>query len=197
MIIATLTVAVAGFTGGCGSEETPAEPTTSASADATSGGASESSTPSIPSDWKVASVGLAQLQVPPDWALSSHADQAQTMRAPKDSIGLSPGAGNILADPHAGDGDDESAVDALADLREEALAKDLKNLKRLPNETINGSIFYHFQGEDDHTWQDHYGTVLPGGDDRVTVSWDFNKTDIDRKGAEALIAQVMRTYKVL
>ncbi len=103
----------------------------------------------------------------------------------------------MLAGPHAGEGEDEDAVDALADLREEALAKDLKNLKRLPNETINGSIFYHFQGENEHTWQDHYGTVLPGGDDRVTMSWDFNKADIDRKGAEALIAQIMPTYKVL
>lgn len=129
--------------------------------------------------------------------MAAHADQAQTMRAPKDSIGISPGAGNILAGPHAGEGDGESAVNALAVLREDALAKDLKDLKRLPNETINGSTFYHFQGEDDHTWQDHYGTVLPGGDDRVTISWDFNKADIDRKGAAALIAQIMPTYKVL
>ena len=110
---------------------------------------------------------------------------------------MSPGFGTLSSAPNAGGGEGEGVVDEWAELREESLAKDLTNLKRLPNETINGSVFYHFQGEDEHTWQDHYGTVAAGGADRITVTWDFNKADIDRKGAEALIAQIMPTYKVL
>ncbi|NGN92361.1 hypothetical protein G5C66_06345 [Nocardioides sp. KC13] len=125
------------------------------------------------------------------------ADQQQTMRAPKDSIGLSPGSGNIQAGPNAGGGEGESAVEEWAKLSEKTLADDVQNLKRLPNETINGSVFYHFQGEGEGFWQDHYGTVTPNGDDRVTITWHFNQTDIDRKGAETLIAQIMPTYKVL
>ncbi|MER6940818.1 hypothetical protein ABTX24_12025 [Nocardioides sp. NPDC127514] len=145
----------------------------------------------------MASAGPAQLQVPPDWTLNSVADQQQTMQAPKDSIGLSPGSGNIQAGPNAGGGEGESAVEEWAKLSENTLADDVQNLKRLPNETINGSVFYHFQGEGEGFWQDHYGTVTPDGGDRVTITWNFNQTDIDRKGAEALIAQIMPTYKVL
>ncbi|MFE6646562.1 hypothetical protein ACFVJS_08380 [Nocardioides sp. NPDC057772] len=151
----------------------------------------------VPSDWQVATVGPAQLQIPPDWTLESIADQQQTMRAPKDSIGLSPGFGNILADPNAGGGEGEGAVDEWAKLTENALIDDVQNLKRLPNVTINGEVFYHFQGEGEGFWQDHYGTVVPGGEDRVTITWRFNQADIDRKGADALIAQIMPTYKVL
>lgn len=119
------------------------------------------------------------------------------MRAPEDAIGISPGAAILQGGVHAGEGDDEAAVDALAALEEKALADDVQNLKRLPNETINGSTFYHFQGDTGHEWEDHYGTVVPGGDHSVTVTWRFTKSDIDRKGAEALIAQIMPTYKVL
>lgn len=197
--LAALALAVAGAAVGCGSEAPTPDPTKGPSASENPGGTtgSESDGPAVPSDWKVASADVAQLQVPPDWTVTSNADQTQTMRAPKDSIGVSPGSGNIVAGPHAGDGDGESAVNALADLRQDELARDLKNLKRLPNETINGSIFYHFQGEDEYTWQDHYGTVVPGGDDRVSMSWDFNKSDIDRKGADTLIEPIMATYEVL
>lgn len=192
--VAALTLTIAIFAGGCSPEEdlSTKEPKSGSTASP-----SESREPSASSGWKTASVKLAQIQVPSEWTISSSADQTQIVRAPKDSIGLSPGSGKIVAGPHAGDGDDESAVNALAELREVALANDLQNLKRLPNEAINGSIFYHFRGEDEHTWQDHFGTVLPGGDDRVTISWDFTKADIDRKGAEALIAQIMPTYKPL
>lgn len=117
------------------------------------------------------------------------------MRAPEDAIGISPGAAIFQGGVHAGEGDGEAAVDALAALEEKALADDVQNLKRLPNETINGSTFYHFQGDTGHEWEDHYGTVVPGGDHSVTVTWRFTKSDIDRKGAEALIAEIMPTYK--
>lgn len=181
---------------GCGSDEPDADPTEPA-VTGTPSAPDSSNGSEVPSDWQVAAVGPAQLQIPPDWTLESIADQQQTMRAPKDSIGLSPGFGNILADPNAGGGEGEGAVDEWAKLTESALADDVQNLKRLPNETINGAVFYHFQGEGEGFWQDHYGTVVPGGDDRITITWRFNQTDIDRKGAEALIAQIMPTYEVL
>lgn len=182
---------------GCGSEEPDADPTEPAGTSAPSSPDPNAEGSDVPSDWQAASAGPAQLQVPPDWTLDSMANQQQTMRAPKDSIGLSPGSGNIQAGPNAGGGEGESAVEEWAKISEHTLADDVQNLKRLPNETINGSVFYHFQGEGEGFWQDHYGTVTPDGDDRVTVTWHFNQTDVDRNGAEALIAQIMPTYKVL
>lgn len=198
--VAAVTLCLALATAACGAENGPdTDPTTgkssdTAQADPTAGGSTE---PDVPADWQVASVDVAQLQIPPDWALSSNADQAQTMSAPKDEIGIVPGSGNILAGPNPVDGDSAEHVDELGDLREESLAKELKSIKRLPNETINGSVFFHIQGDDGNNWRDAYGTITPGGGDRVTITWDFNKTDIDRKGADELIAQVMATYKPL
>jgi hypothetical protein len=91
----------------------------------------------------------------------------------------------------------EEELEELAKLHEKELSKDLTNLKRLSNETINGALFFHFQGETENKWQDVYGTLAPEAADQVTVTWDFNKSDIDRTGAEELIAQIMPTYKVL
>lgn len=182
---------------GCGSDEPSSDPDESVTASSSASTGAGAEEPEIPSNWQVASVDVAQLQVPPDWTLSSTRDASQTMAAPKDSIGLSPGSGNILADPNPGGGEGEDAVDEWADLREKSLSGDLKNLERLPNERINGSVFYHFRGEGDGTWEDHYGAVVPGGDRRITITWRFNQADIDRKGAEALIAEIMPTYQVL
>ncbi|NGN92362.1 hypothetical protein G5C66_06350 [Nocardioides sp. KC13] len=196
--IAALALITVTALAGCGDDAPTADPTASASASGPNGTeSSESSAPDVPANWQVASVEVAQLQVPPTWRLSSSGDLSLTARAPEDAIGISPGAATFQGGVHSGNGDDEAAVDALATLEEKTLANDVQDLKRLPNETINGSIFYHFQGDNGREWEDHYGTVVPAGEHRVAVTWRFTKADIDRKGAEALIGQIMPTYQVL
>lgn len=185
----------------CGSEVSPgADPTASASADATSetSASPSSNAPSVPADWQVASADIAQLQVPPDWVLKSYRKQDQIMRAPKNDIGLSPGAGEIMAGAYGADGDLNEAIEGLAKLLHDQLKDDssLTKLERLPDETINGTLFFHFRAETEYTWEDHYGTLAPTRE-QVTVTWEFNKSDIDRNGAEALIAPIMATYEVL
>jgi hypothetical protein len=153
----------------------------------------------VPDGWKPASAEVAQLHVPQNWELDSYADQAQTMIAPKNKFGLSPGSGEIMAGAYGADGDINEAVEGLAKLLHDQLKADssLTKLERLPDETISGTRFYHFRAETEFTWQDHYGTVASTTRDQVTVTWEFNKADIDRKGAEALIAPIMVTYEVL
>lgn len=154
---------------------------------------------SVPADWEAASVEIAQLHAPADWSVQTGGKQILTLRAPKNEIGLSPGAGHMSADVYSTEGEVTAALDELAGLRGKTLEDDssLTGLKRLPNETINGSPFYHFRAESEFTWEDHYGTLVPDADRQVTVVWSFNKSDIDRKGADALIAPIMATYEVL
>lgn len=197
--IAALATSLGLTLSGCGSSEGSSRaPTTTPSTSAGSANPRPSA-PSVPADWQIASVDVAQLQVPPDWVLSSNRKQSQTMRAPKSSVGLSPGSGGLMADAYGADGNLEDAVGGLAKLVHDQLKRDssLTKLERLPDETINGTPFYHFRAETEFTWQDHYGTVAPTTRDQVTVTWEFNKSDIDRKGAEALIDPIMATYEVL
>ena len=196
--IAALTLTMSTAVAGCGSDNPPTEdPTSSASAsDGTGATSSASSGPDVPANWQAASVEAAQLHVPPDWTLSSSADLSQTMRAPDDAIGISPGAGNIQANVYSTDVT-EADLEELAELTEKDLKDDFTNLKRLPNESINGQAFFHFRGYDDQIWYDEYVSLEPDGHYQISVIWRFNKTDIDRKGAEALIAEIMPTYEVL
>ena len=193
--LATLALTLALTAVGCGSDDNPSAPgaTSSAAGTATP---SESDESDVPSDWRTASVGAAQLQVPSDWTVRSDGDDSQSLRAPNDEIGISPGFGNIQANVYRTKGT-EKELEELAKLHERDLSKELTDLERLPNETINGALFFHFRGETDNKWQDVYGTLAPKAADQVTVTWDFNKSDIDRKGAEALISRIMPTYKVL
>lgn len=153
----------------------------------------------MPDGWKAASAKVAQLHVPPNWELDSYADQAQTMIAPENEVGLSPGSGEIMVGVYGADENLEEAIEGLAKLVHDQLKRDssLTNLERLPDETINGTLFFHFRAETEYTWQDHYGTVVSTTRDQVTVTWQFNKSDIDRKDAEALFAPIMATYEVL
>lgn len=200
--IAALATSLSIVLAGCGSDEGPAtDPTKSTSANSTSEASPgpSPSDPTVPADWQVASVDVAQLQVPSDWTLNSNRKQSQTMRAPKNSVGLSPGSGGLMADAYGADGDLKEAVEGLAKLVHGQLKEDssLTKIERLPDETINGTSFYHFRAETEFTWQDHYGTVASTTRDQVTVTWEFNKSDIDRKGAETLITPIMATYKTL
>lgn len=120
------------------------------------------------------------------------------MVAPEDDLGYSPGFGNLLSSNLGGGGDVASNVETIAGYEKDRLTSDdTTNLKRLPNVTINGALFYHFQYEKDRTWNDSYATVTEDGQQQITVNWDFNKSDIDRKGADALIAKVLPTFKLL
>jgi hypothetical protein len=195
--IAALAAALGLTLAGCGTSEDPdARPTSESSAPQSSPSPTGAS---VPEGWKAASAEIAQLHVPPTWELDSFRDQAQTMIAPKNEVGLSPGSGEIMADVYSTEGEIKAALDELAGLRGEALKKDssITTLEKLPNETINGSLFYHFRAESEFTWEDHYGTLVPDAGRQVTVVWSFNKSDIDRKGAEALSAPIMATYEVL
>lgn len=197
--VAALATALGVTLAGCGTGEGPVAKPTSNATDNTAESSPSPTGPTVPEDWKAASAKVAQLHVPPDWKLESYADQAQTMIAPKNKVGLSPGSGEVMAGVYGADGDAKESVEGLAKLLNDQLKADssLTKLERLPDETINGTRFYHFRAETDFDWQDHYGTVTPTARDQVTVTWKFNKSDIDRKGAEALIAPIMATYEVL
>jgi hypothetical protein len=199
LAIATLATALGITLTGCGTGESPDTKPTSNPTNTTAESSPSPTAPTAPADWKPASAEVAQLHVPPNWELDSFRDQAQTMIAPKNKVGLSPGSGEIMADVYSTEGDAEAALNELAGLRGKALKKDTSftTLKQLPNETINGSRFYHFRAETEYTWEDHYGTLALDAGMQVTVVWKFNKSDIDRKGAEALIAPIMATYEVL
>jgi gamma-glutamylcyclotransferase (GGCT)/AIG2-like uncharacterized protein YtfP len=197
--VATLATALGITLAGCGAGEGPDTGPTANPTTATAESSPSPTGPTVPDGWKAASAEIAQLHVPPAWKLDSYADQAQTMIAPKNKVGLSPGSGEIMADVYSTDGKVEAALDELAGLRGKALKKDTSftALKQLPNETINGSLFYHFRAETKFTWEDHYGTLVPDAGMQVTVVWSFNKSDIDRQGAEALSAPIMATYETL
>jgi hypothetical protein len=195
--IAILATALSLALVGCGTDGPEGKPTTS---EGNTAEASPSPTgPTVPSGWKAASAKVAQLHVPPTWELDSYGDESQAMIAPKNSVGLSPGSGEISTGVYSTDGDVEDVLNELAGLRGRTLKKDTSftALKQLPNETINGSPFYHFRAETEYTWEDHYGALVPDAVRQVNVVWSFNKSDIDRKGAEALIAPIMATYEVL
>lgn len=195
--VATLATTLGITLTGCGASEGPgAKPTSESSASESSPSPTGST---APEGWKAASVEIAQFHTPADWVIESGGKQILSLVAPKNEIGLSPGAGHVSADVYSTDGEIQAELDGLAKLAHDQFKADssLIKLERLPNETINGSLFYHFRAESEFTWEDHYATLVPDAGMQVAVTWKFNKSDIDRKGAEALIAPIMATYEVL
>ncbi|MEU0313446.1 hypothetical protein [Nocardioides sp. NPDC006273] len=195
--IATLATAISVVLAACGTDEEPeAKPTSETSAAEASPGAAG---PSVPAGWRAASVEIAQFHVPADWAIEPGGKQILSLVAPENEIGLSPGAGHVSADVYTTDDEIQAELDGLAKLAHEQFKADssLTKLERLPNETINGSLFYHFRAESEFTWEDHYATLVPDAGMQVAVTWKFNKSDIDHKGADALIEPIMATYEVL
>ncbi|MFE7224808.1 hypothetical protein ACFU7D_08505 [Nocardioides sp. NPDC057577] len=191
ILTTTLTGTSCASSAGSGTES-PSAPNGSATA-------SESPTsPSVPSDWQEVSVDAAQLHVPPDWTVEPGGAETVSMVAPKDDLGYSPGFGNLLASNLGGGGDVATNVETIAGYEKDRLTTGgAAHLKRLPDATFNGALFYHFQYEKDRTWNDSYATVTEDGQQQITINWDFNKSDIDRKGADALIAKVMPTFELL
>jgi hypothetical protein len=181
-----LSVALAGAgcasSGGGNSPETDEpKPTPSASP----------SEPSVPADWTVASIEEAQVQIPPGWTAEQAGKWTVSLVAPKDDLGSSAGFGTFLSGA-LGPGDLEKAAEYEKDILVEDGAE---NLKRLPDVTVDGSVFYHFQYETGRTWNDSYGTK--DGEKLIEINWDFSKTSLDRKEADALVAKVLPTFKLL
>lgn len=193
---ATLAAALSLVLAGCGSDGPEAKPTSEAS---TATSSPSPTGPTVPSGWKAASVDIAQLHAPAKWTIEPGGKQILSLVAPKNEIGLSPGSGILSVGVFSTDGEVEAELERFAGLSHDQFKADssLTKLQRLPNESINGSLFYHFRAETEYTWEDHYGTLVPDAVRQVTVTWKFNKSDIDRKGAEALIAPIMATYEVL
>lgn len=122
-----------------------------------------------------------------------------TLGAPKSKVGISPGAGNFGSDAYIGDESVKVMVEKLAK-HENNLMKnvlELDKVQRFDDVTINGTLFYHFRAESEFEWIDEYGTVTPDGSRQVSFAWSFNKSSIGRKKAEALINEVMPTFKLL
>ncbi len=182
-----LSVALAGAScassGGSGNSPETTDPKTTPSASP-----SESS---VPADWKVAAIEEAQVQIPPDWTTEQAGKWTVSLVAPKDDLGSSAGFGTFLSGA-LGPGDLEKAAEYEKDILVEDGAE---NLKRLPDVTVDGSVFYHFQYETGRTWNDSYGTK--DGEKLIEINWDLSKTSLDRKEADALIAKVLPTFQLL
>lgn len=150
----------------------------------------------MPSDWQtVALEDVAEISVPPDWTVKSSTDALDTLSAPKDAVGFPPGSATVGVGNLAG-GDQAEQLEWVAKHAKENDYAGYANLKRLPNEVINGTAFYRFQYESDAYWFDAYGTVTPDGEYNIVFEWQFDKT-ITRKQAEAIWSPVMPTFKML
>lgn len=71
----------------------------------------------------------------------------------------------------------------------------LAKIKRLPDVTLGGVVFYHVQAQSKGNWYDMFGTVRNGY--LVHVLWTMMREIIDRADATKLINQVMTTFKPL
>lgn len=181
-----LTAALAGT--GCTSSGGSTSPGTDEPKPTPSASPSESS---VPADWKVAAIEEAQVQIPPDWTTEQAGKWTVSLVAPKDDLGSSAGFGTFLSGA-LGPGDLEKAAEYEKDILVEDGAE---NLKRLPDVTVDGSVFYHFQYETGRTWNDSYGTK--DGEKLIEINWDLSKTSLDRNDADALIAKVLPTFQLL
>lgn len=195
LAFAALALTTALIMSACSSSNTPAEdPTASASASASP--ATESSAPTVPSDWQtVALREVAALSVPSDWAVKSLNSSQHTLQAPLDATGFPPATGIASAGNLAG-GDPEGELESAAKWSMENDYSGYSNLKRLPNEIVNGTNFYRLQFESEATWFDVYGTVTPDAEYHILIEWRADKI-LDRKEAEAIWSPVMPTFKML
>jgi hypothetical protein len=195
LVIAALAIATVLTAAACSSSnESPAEDPTSASASPSS--PTDPSTPTVPSDWQtVALEDVAEISVPADWTVKSSTDALDTLSAPKDAVGFPPGSATVGVGNLAG-GDQAEQLEWVAKHAKENDYAGYANLKRLPNEVINGTPFYRFQYESDAYWFDAYGTVTPDGEYNIVFEWQFDKT-MSRKEAEAIWSPVMPTFEML
>ncbi len=191
VLAATMTLA------SCGSEDpSPGGDPTSEPASPGSGGSSQGS--SIPADWQVAKIDVAQVHLPSDWAILNPQPTAVGFNTSKDEFGFSAGGGTLTANVGSGEGDVESNIDSVTKFHLETYEGDsnLSKVTRLPDAEINGVPFSTIQWETSQTWETEYITVTPDGTSDVSVIWQFTKGDIDREAAQKLIDPVMETFEL-
>jgi hypothetical protein len=177
---------------GCGSKD-PDPSGNPTSGESTSGQTSE---PGIPSDWQEATIDAAGVHVPADWTVLNPMATDIGFAAPKDELGFSPGGGSMVVNVGDDSGDVKAIIDAATKFNLETYKSDpnLSNVKRLPDVTVNGVPFSLVQWETSQTWETEYLTATADGSESITLSWQFAKGDIDRKGSQELIDPVMETF---
>ncbi|MFI5623488.1 hypothetical protein ACIA03_08490 [Nocardioides sp. NPDC051685] len=197
--IATLALTAAMALAGCGSDSPnpdgdPTNGTPTADASGSAGGSE------VPADWQEAKTDEAAVHLPRDWAILNAKDTSVGFEPPKGKFGFAPGGGTMTTGVHSGTGDLKSDINRAAEHHLKALQSDptSTNVKRLSNmTTADGVELSIVQWETDQTWNVEYTTVTEDGQWVLGVTWQFNKSDIDRKGSQELIAPVMETFELL
>lgn len=193
--VAALALTTAMTFAGCGSQDPDpsGDPTKEQSAGEQTG------EPTIPSDWQEAKIDAARVHVPQDWSVLNPKAADVGFTAPTDEFGLSPGGGSMVVNVGDDSGDIEAIIDAATEFNLETYKGDpnSSNVKRLPDVTINGVPFSLVQWETSNTWETEYLTATVDGTESITLSWQFAKGDVDRKGSHELIDPVMATFELL
>lgn len=157
--------------------------------------ATEPSAPTVPADWQTVTLrDVAELSVPPDWTIDSTNASLHTLAAPKDTSGFPPASATVGVNSLAG-GDQSDAIESSAKWVMKNDYAGSTNLKRLPDEVINGTTFYRIQFESAGAWSDVYGTVTPDAEHHIVIEWKSLKV-IGRNDAEAVWRPVMPTFKM-
>jgi hypothetical protein len=181
----------------CGSQDPDpsGDPTTG---QATSGHPSDSADGSTtPADWQEVKIEAAQVYLPADWTIIDQDETSASFGAAKDELGLSPGSGGVSTGVNSPSGDVKADLERATKFHLETFNGDsnLKNIKRLPDVTINGVLFSHIQWELGPSWRSEYVTVTPDDAWVITIGWAFTKSGLDRTGSQKLIDPVMETFE--
>ncbi|MGH3976426.1 MAG: hypothetical protein ACRDS9_24370 [Pseudonocardiaceae bacterium] len=193
--IAALLLATVTMLAGCGSEDPDPSgdpPTGESPSESTDGS-------TVPADWQEVKIEVAQVHLPSDWTILDQDETSASFAAAKDEVGLSPGSGTMGIGVNSPSGDVKADIERATTSHLETYQGDsnMKNVKRLPDVTINDVLFTHVQWEVGQSWDSEYVTVTSDGEYVVTVGWGFSKSGIDRKGSQALIDTVMETFELL
>ena len=184
---ATETIAAAALVlalGGCGSDDTDAEPTATPSATASPSSSTEPSPSSTvtPATGPLLEVPGVQMNAPAGWKQSDDIVTFSTTANPPTGIGAArlgslelPGPATPL---------DESARLALRDIGGE--------VKRLPDVEVAGEQFYQLAGlESSRRYTVSLGTVARGYD--VVIDFDFN-TEMSAAERDRLVSESLSTF---
>lgn len=186
--LALVAIATSATLAACGDNTKSGGPGSSAGAKSTSPSAPSSADPRA--GWTVAKRGNGEFQLPPGWTvLPSRAGLG--LEAPKGNHLAKPGVGTFVSNTTARANTNADVPSRIAVLKGMGATK----IKRLPDETFGGVVFYHIQAQTTDRWIDQFGTVRNGY--LVNVAWDFIRAFINRADATKLINQVMTTFKPL
>lgn len=149
-----------------------------------------------PSDWQEVKIDAAQVHLPPHWTILDQEETSVSFAAAKDELGLSPGSGTITTGVNSPSGDVKADLERTTEFHLETFNGDpnLKNVKRLPDVTIDGVLFSHIQWEVGPSWRSEYVAITPDDAWSVTIGWGFTMSGLDRNGSQELIDPVMETF---